>query len=170
MAQISEGDIGKRVTVRLRDGAGYRDLVGHLLSSDSLRNRHGEVLHFDPTEIHIWREIIDVPRTATSGAPLSIRVFELEEIMNQTWRAKEQEQIGKWLFRADLGITRRANSALVLGNENHIDEAITWYRKRNLQPTVSIVPDLLPELDLELELLLFIIELRLFKLVFSLYV
>ena len=151
MAQISEGDIGKRVTVRLRDGAGYRDLVGHLLSSDSLSNRHGEVVHFDPAEIHVWREIIEVKRTATSGAPFSIRVYELEKLASETWRAKEEEFVGGWLMRADVGVTKRANSALVLNAENHIDELIGWYRIRNLKPIVSLVPELHQELDSQFE-------------------
>ena len=56
MAEISGNAIGKRVTVRLRDGAGYRDLVGHLESQNSIRNRHGELINFDPTEIHLDRK------------------------------------------------------------------------------------------------------------------
>jgi ribosomal protein S18 acetylase RimI-like enzyme len=50
-----------------------------------------------------------------------------------------------------VGITRRANSALILGSDNQIDQTITWYRSRDLQPTVSLVPELNKELDLELE-------------------
>lgn len=151
MGQISESDIGKRVTIRLHNDPGYRDIVGHLLSQTSLKNRHGEIVQFDPNKIHIWREIVDVPRTATSGAPLSIRVYDLEKIANQTWRAREEEEFGNWIFRADIGVTRRANSALILGSDNHIDETISWYRARNLNPTVSLVPQLNEELDAELE-------------------
>lgn len=149
--EFSSSDIGKRVTIRLHDNPGYRDLVGHLLTPTSLKNRHGEILEFNPADIYIWREIIEVPRTATSGAPLSMRVYEIERASSKTWLAKESVEIGNWVFRADVGITRRANSALVLGNDNHIDEVITWYRARDLQPTVSIVPNLAPELDQELE-------------------
>ena len=155
MAQISESDIGKRVTIRLHDNPGYRDIVGHLISPSSLKNRHGEIVEFDPSQIFIWREIKDVARTATSGAPFSIRVNELERIANETWLAKEQEQIGNWLFRADVGITRRANSALVLGTGDQIEQMatqmISWYQHRQLIPTVSLVPELHRELDLELE-------------------
>ena len=147
MAEISDSDIGKRVTIRLHDEPGYRDIVGHLLSSTSLKNRHGQIVHFDPKMIHLWREIVDVPRTANSGAPLSIRVNELEQIANRTWVAKEEIKVGNWIFRADVGITRRANSALILGNDNHIDQLISWYQARNLQPTVSLVPALNEKLD-----------------------
>lgn len=151
MRQISDSDIGKRVTIRLHDNPGYRDLVGHLLSPTSLKNRHGQIVHFDPKMIYLWREIVDVTRTATSGAPLSIRVYELERIANQTWQAKEEAEIGNWIFRADYGVTRRANSALILGTNNEIDKCISWYRERNLQPTVSLIPALNKELDAELE-------------------
>lgn len=151
MGQISDRDIGKRVTIRLHDNPGYRDIVGHLLSPTTLKNRHGEVIEFNPADIYIWREIIEIPRTATSGAPLSIRIYDLEKVANQTWLASEQEVIGNWILRADVGVTRRANSALILGSDNHIDEAITWYRSRNLQPTVSLVPALNEELDRELQ-------------------
>jgi GNAT superfamily N-acetyltransferase len=149
--QISDSDIGKRVTIRLHDEPGYRDIVGHLISPTSLKNRHGELVDFDPAKIYIWREINDVLRTATSGAPLSIRVYDLERIANQTWQALQEEEFGNWLFRADLGVTRRANSALILGTDNQIDKCISWYRDRNLQPTVSLIPALNEELDAELE-------------------
>jgi len=151
MGQISESDIGKRVTIRLHDNPGFRDVVGQLLSPSSIKNRHGEIVNFDPSQIHIWREIKEVPRTATKGAPLSIRITELERALSKTWLAKEEAEFGKWIFRADIGITRRANSALVLGSDNHIDEVITWYRERNLQPTISIVPEIFPDLDQEFE-------------------
>ena len=151
MGQISESDIGKRVTIRLHDNPGYRDIVGQLLSTASIKNRHGEIINFDPAQIYIWREIKEVPRSATKGAPLSIRVYDLERAASKTWQAREEAVVGNWLFRADIGVTRRANSALVLGSDNHIDEVINWYRERNLPPTISIVPNLLPELDQEFE-------------------
>ena len=150
-AEILDSDIGKRVTIRLHDEPGYRDIVGHLISPTSLRNRDGQVIEFDPSQIYVWRAIEDVPRTASSGAPLSIRIQELEKIANETWIAKDQEEIGSWIFRADVGVTRRANSALILGPEDRIDQCISWYRERNLQPTVSLVPELNEELDEELE-------------------
>ena len=151
MAEISGNAIGKRVTVRLRDGAGYRDLVGHLESQNSIRNRHGELINFDPTEIHLWKVIEEVVRSASSGAPLTIRIYDLERIMTGTWLPKEVEEIGGWVYRADIGITKRANSALVLNNYNHSDQLIAWYRERNLNPTLVLFPEIQGELDEVLE-------------------
>ena len=50
--------IGKRVTIRLHDPAGgFRDIVGHLETTESLRNRHGTLVNFAHNEIFIWREV-----------------------------------------------------------------------------------------------------------------
>ena len=52
--------IGKRVTVRLHDPeGGFRDIVGHLETAFSLRNRHGDLIQFDHEQIFIWREVIE---------------------------------------------------------------------------------------------------------------
>lgn len=51
--------IGKRVTIRLHDPeGGFRDIVGVLESTHSLRNRHGRLIEFSHSEIFIWREVI----------------------------------------------------------------------------------------------------------------
>jgi len=57
-----EALIGKRVTIRLHDPAGgFRDIVGILETSHSLRNRHGLLIEFSYGEIFIWREVIARP-------------------------------------------------------------------------------------------------------------
>ena len=54
--------IGKRVTIRLHDPeGGFRDIVGVLESTHSLRNRHGRLIEFSHSEIFIWREVIARP-------------------------------------------------------------------------------------------------------------
>ena len=51
--------IGKRVSIRLHDPeGGFRDIVGYLESSHSLRNRHGKLIEFEHEKIFIWREVI----------------------------------------------------------------------------------------------------------------
>ncbi|TRZ56151.1 MAG: hypothetical protein D4S00_05470 [Streptomycetaceae bacterium] len=54
-----EALIGKRLTIRLHDPeGGFRDIVGVLESTNSLRNRHGQLVEFSHDEIFIWREVI----------------------------------------------------------------------------------------------------------------
>lgn len=52
--------IGKRVTIRLHDPeGGFRDIVGFLESTHSLRNRHGKLIEFAHEDIFIWREVVE---------------------------------------------------------------------------------------------------------------
>ena len=54
-----EALIGKRLTIRLHDpDGGFRDIVGILESTHSLRNRHGRLIEFAHDDIFIWREVI----------------------------------------------------------------------------------------------------------------
>jgi len=57
-----EALIGKRITIRLHEPeGGFRDIVGILESTHSLRNRHGRLIEFSHSEIFIWREVIAKP-------------------------------------------------------------------------------------------------------------
>lgn len=57
-----EALIGRRLTIRLHDPeGGFRDIVGILESTHSLRNRHGQLIDFAHNEIFIWREVIATP-------------------------------------------------------------------------------------------------------------
>ena len=52
--------IGKRVSIRLHDPeGGFRDILGHLESPSSLRNRHGVLIEFAHDQIFVWREVIE---------------------------------------------------------------------------------------------------------------
>ncbi len=67
--------IGQRLTLRLHDPVGgYRDLVGVLESATTIRKRSGEIVEFDPRQIAIVHPIKDLPQSAGSGAPLSLRI------------------------------------------------------------------------------------------------
>ena len=82
--------IGRRLTLRLHDAAGgYRDLVGVLESMTTIRKRNGEVIAFNPDEIAIVHTIEDVIPRAGKGAPLSLRIAELEELSTKTWPPHE---------------------------------------------------------------------------------
>jgi hypothetical protein len=52
--------VGKRVSIRLHDPeGGFRDILGHLESPYSLRNRHGNLIEFAHDQIFVWREVIE---------------------------------------------------------------------------------------------------------------
>jgi GNAT superfamily N-acetyltransferase len=149
--------IGKRLTIRLHEASGgYRDIVGILESPSTLRHKDGREITFSQNEIAIYREIIPLSESAGKGAPLSIRIIELEKLLNSTWSATEQFMHGQWLFRASGKYTMRANSVLPQGvppfgkPEKEIDEAIkdviTFYSERDLEPIFHLPLPLYEEL------------------------
>ena len=138
--------IGQRFSIRLHDPeGGYRDVVGHLKTATSLINRKGQEISFDPAQIFVWREIVELPSLAGKGAPLTLRVLELDQICNLTWPATESVENSGWLMRASGGVTNRANSVLPLaanleaGSLTDFTEKLAatqdFYQKRNL-PTI----------------------------------
>jgi GNAT superfamily N-acetyltransferase len=153
--------IGKRVSIRLKDGDGYRDIVGILQDQNSLINRHGEKIDFNEEEISIWREVVTPPDRAGTGAPLSIRVMELELLSNKTWPAPAKVQRAGWLYRSAHGVSFRANSVLPHGKapygeplsdlDNEIDFCINYYRNLGLKPTIAVPLPIYQELDSKLE-------------------
>ena len=82
---------------------------------------------------------------AGKGAPLTLRVLELDQICNLTWPATEEIEHSGWLMRAANGVTNRANSVLPLeanlevGALLNFDEKLAvaqdFYKARNL-PTI----------------------------------
>jgi len=140
------GRIGHRFSIRLHDPAGgYRDVVGHLKTANSLINRKGQEISFDPEQIFVWREIVERPTLAGKGAPLTLRVLELDQICNLTWPATQELENSGWLMRAAGGVTNRANSVLPLATNlesgvlNDFAEKLAvaqeFYRERDL-PTI----------------------------------
>ncbi len=84
-------------------------------------------------------------------------INELELIAHNAWFAQERMRLGGWLFRADHGVTRRANSVLPLGPpglslSTAIDFAIEFYQSRELSPRFQMSEASLPkDLDTTLE-------------------
>ena len=108
--------IGRRLTLRLHDpGGGYRDLVGILETMNTIRKRDGEVVAFNPDQIAIVHQIAEVQHRAGKGAPLSLRIAELEELSTRTWPPHHIDAVGRWRCRVSNGATYRANSVLITG-------------------------------------------------------
>ncbi|MBD3407786.1 MAG: GNAT family N-acetyltransferase [Candidatus Lokiarchaeota archaeon] len=67
----------------------------------------------------------------------------LQRIAASAWPAKEMEQYGGWLLRANNGITSRANSVFPEDNppaelEEAIEYAISFYMKRSIEPQFQL--------------------------------
>ena len=150
--------IGARVSIRFHDPeGGFRDLVGYLESENTLRNRHGELIEFDREKIAVYKVIEEITHLAGHGAPLSLRIEELENVLTATWPPLTQELFGKWLLRTSGKFTMRANSVLPRGKAPYgeppqeIDEAIAHviahYEKAGLVPTFAIPLPTYQELD-----------------------
>jgi len=156
------GAIGKRVTIRLREtDGGFRDIVGILQNDHELINSKSQRVAFSPDEIAIWREIKPLPDRAGTGAPLSMRISELEKLSDDTWPATQRIEFGKWNLRISDGFTMRANSVLPTGSgpigepalalAESIDHVIDVYRSHNLNPTFTLPLPIYAELDQYLE-------------------
>ena len=73
---------GLRVTLRVLDDTGRaRDLVGTLVDGSTIERRDGTVIAFDSTRVAHFRRIPERTSKAGTGAPLSVRVKELETAM-----------------------------------------------------------------------------------------
>lgn len=108
--------IGQRVSVRLHDGDGsYRDLLGELASPDSIRKKNGEIVFFNPAKVAALRVVVDSDFRAGTGAPLSMRIRDLEIAASKTWPSNSVEIFGQWQIRISKGFSYRANSVLPIG-------------------------------------------------------
>jgi hypothetical protein len=56
--QPSAAQIGERVSIRLHDPqGGYRDLLGILVSENTVKKKDGTLITFDPSKIAVWKVV-----------------------------------------------------------------------------------------------------------------
>jgi len=84
------------------------------------------------------------------------RTATLELLAHRTWPCRKEEPLGRWLLREADAFTRRANSCLAIGDpgaplEQAVDRVESWYRSRDLEPCIKIVPGAADGLDSLLE-------------------
>ena len=151
-------DIGRRVSIRIvaADGSS-RDLVGMLTDLITVRGRDGSGMQFDPAAISHWRRIPERAARAGMGAPMRVRVREIEAAAACTWPAEITVMSGGWLLRSSGGVTRRANSALPLGNppfgdpdscvEHAVAEVVEFARMHGMRPTIQVALPVYAPLD-----------------------
>jgi RimJ/RimL family protein N-acetyltransferase len=134
--------VGDTVSLRVVTRAGPTDVVGTLISVSAdaveLRRRDGNVMQ-------ITRTSIAAGRVVPPGPAERITVAELEQTAALGWRALESERLGAWSLRASGGFTRRANSALAVGDAGlppptALDAVTAWYAGRGLRPRIAVAP------------------------------
>jgi ribosomal protein S18 acetylase RimI-like enzyme len=113
-------------------------VVGEIVTADAerwtVRRRDGELAEIAVDSIEAKREVPPGRSVTTSAA-------EIEQVATFGWRAIETVRLGEWLLRASGGFTRRANSALAIGDPGRgLDDVLTtladWYAERGLPPLV----------------------------------
>jgi len=154
--------IGKRLTLAVRDSLGTTyEILGELLSPNTIRKHDGSVVEFDPRELIHWRVVAQVTGKAGTGAPLSIRVRELESAMSVTWPTNQVIEHGKWLLRTSLEPSLRGCSALPTGDRpfgepgNEIDQALqdvtNFYQNQGMQALIEVPLTVYAPLDAYLD-------------------
>lgn len=140
--------MGKRVSVRRLTGAEdttekFTDTVGVLTSWDSgvvtITRKGGESVRIPESSLVAGKVVPAAP--ARRRGPVA-SYAELARVSSRAWRPVESERLGEWELRAAAGFTRRANSALPLGDPGMpLDEALTavrrWYGDRGLPAYVQ---------------------------------
>ncbi|MFF5876111.1 GNAT family N-acetyltransferase [Streptomyces californicus] len=146
--RITPADVGKRVSVRCRTesggaGAEFTDTVGVLTSWDrgvlSITRKSGEAVHIVESSLVAGKTVPAAP-ARRRGPAASFE--ELAAVTARAWQPVESEPLGDWRLRAAGGFTRRANSALPLGDpglpaDEALDRVRAWYAERDLPPYVQ---------------------------------
>ncbi|MDX3360930.1 GNAT family N-acetyltransferase [Streptomyces griseoaurantiacus] len=146
--RITAADVGKRVSVRrwtehAAEGEKFTDTIGVLTSWDEgvllITRRDGEVVRIAENAL-VAGKVVPAARARRRGPSASYA--ELSRVAARAWQPVEREPLGEWELRAASGFTRRANSALPLGDPGMpLDEALTavrhWYAARGLPAYVQ---------------------------------
>lgn len=143
VVRITPADVGKRVSVRrltdADDGAQkFTDTVGVLTSWDDgvvlVTRRTGETVRIAESSL-VAGKVVPAAPARRRGPAASFR--ELALVSARAWQPVEREALGEWELRASAGFTRRANSALPLGEpgmplEEALERVRRWYGRRDL--------------------------------------
>lgn len=140
---MTAADVGKRVSVRRAvdasgTGAKFTDTVGVLTSWDggvlSVTTKSGESVRIEESSLVAGKVVPPAPARRRGPAAA---FGEIAPVVARAWQPVESEPLGDWTLRAAGGFTRRANSALPLGDPGlPLGEALArvrqWYGERGL--------------------------------------
>ncbi|MET3983108.1 GNAT family N-acetyltransferase [Streptomyces sp. PvR034] len=146
--RITQADVGKRVSVRRVETASGRsvtftDTLGVLTSWTGgvllITQKNGKSVRIAESLLVAGKVVPPAP--ARRKGP-SATFEELSRSAARAWQPLESEALGGWTLRAAAGFTRRANSALPLGDPGMpVEEALArvtaWYARRGLPPYVQ---------------------------------
>ncbi|MDT0493527.1 GNAT family N-acetyltransferase [Streptomyces griseus] len=146
--RITPADVGKRVSVRQRSegggaGAEFTDTVGVLTSWDdgvvSITRKNGQSVRIPESSL-VAGKVVPAAPARRRGPAASFP--ELAAVTARAWQPVESALLGEWRLRAAGGFTRRANSALPLGDPGvPLGEAFgrveRWYEERGLPPYIQ---------------------------------
>ncbi|MFD7868747.1 GNAT family N-acetyltransferase [Streptomyces sp. NPDC059783] len=146
--RIAPADVGKRVSVRrlTEDGPGgakFTDTVGVLTSWNdgvlSVTPKDGVSVRIEASAL-VAGKVVPAAPARRRGPAASFA--ELAPVYARAWQPVESEPLGEWRLRAAAGFTRRANSALPLGDPGlPLPEALErvrqWYAARGLPARVQ---------------------------------
>ncbi|MEV0449583.1 GNAT family N-acetyltransferase [Streptomyces sp. NPDC050600] len=146
--RISSSDVGKRVSVRYVTDSGapgerFTDAVGVLTSWEDgvllITRRTGEAVRIAESALVAGKPVPAAPARRRGPAAT---FPELARATARAWQPLESEPLGEWTLRAAGGFTRRANSALPLGDpglplDAALDRVREWYAARGLPAYVQ---------------------------------
>ncbi|MEU9102098.1 GNAT family N-acetyltransferase [Streptomyces sp. NPDC048361] len=146
--RITPADTGKRVSVRRLTSSGtpgslFTDTVGVLTSWDqgvlSITRKSGETVRIEESAL-VAGKVVPAAPARRRGPAASFE--ELAPVLARAWQPVESEPLGEWTLRAAGGFTRRANSALPLGDPGlplpaALDRVRDWYAARDLPAYVQ---------------------------------
>ncbi|MFE7755269.1 GNAT family N-acetyltransferase [Streptomyces sp. NPDC057418] len=146
--RMTPADVGKRVSVRRvadapGEGAKFTDTVGVLTSWDdgvlSITPKSGDGVRIAESSLVAGKVVPPAP-PRRRGPSASFE--ELTRVAARAWQPVESEPLGEWRLRAAGGFTRRANSALPLGDPGlplgaALERVRQWYGERGLPAYVQ---------------------------------
>ncbi|WP_406862964.1 GNAT family N-acetyltransferase [Streptomyces sp. HUAS MG47] len=146
--RITGSDVGKRVSVRYlthlpASEPAFADAVGVLASWDegvvAITRRTGETVRIPESSLVAGKVVPPAPARRRGPAA---SYEELARVTARGWPPVESEPLGEWTLRASGGFTKRANSALPLGDpgtdlDTALERVRDWYAARELPAYVQ---------------------------------
>lgn len=145
MPPLTPSHLGGRVVIRVNAGLidgreRFTDVLGELVE---ISDRSLVVRRDDGTRETISAEVVVAAKPVPPRPVKYSEIAALERIGADHWPAPDTEWLGGWLLRAASGWTKRANTALPLGDPGMpLKDAVArvgdWYGERGLPPAFAV--------------------------------